>query len=65
MPKRWCSILHPSRRDEEDDEENTAGFGDAADATDAGFNDEDAADAGFNDEEDDAADADGFGFGDV
>ena len=64
MPKRWCSILHPSRRDEE----NTAGFGDAADATDAGFNDEDAADAGFNDEEDDAddaADADGFGFGDV
>ena len=60
MPKRWCSILHPSRREEEDEdagfskeEATDEGFGDAADTTDAGFNDEDA------------ADADGFGFGDV
>ena len=63
MPKRWCSILHPSRREEED-----ADFNDEEDdAADAGFNDEedDAADAGFNDEEDDADDAVGFGFGDV
>ena len=64
-PKRWCSILHPSRREEEEDD---AGLGeDDDDAADAGFNDEenDAADAGFNDEENEAADAVGFGFGDV
>ena len=64
MPKRWCSILHPSRREEGED----AGFNDEDDdAADAGFNDEenDAADAGFNDEENEAADAVGFGFGDV